>query len=175
MGGTGLEPVTPAWRFAGSRSRPYAPIRVTRRAQPGRSESGLSEVSLGAPWRTRAGPGTLVIVARYCVGPAMATDWDEETPARIDRHLISRAFGYFLPYWRRGLLSLLAIAAGAVLALAPALIAKKLIDHLSAHNATFSYVALLVGASLAAAIVNGIVNVGGSYLSTSIKHGSMAH
>ena len=59
-------------------------------------------------------------------------------------------------------LSVAAIAVGAVLGLAPALIAKKLIDHLSAHSATFSYLALLVGVGLAASILNGIVNVGSS-------------
>src|SRR5438128_1965790 len=113
-------------------------------------------------------------MARYCVGPVMATDWEEDAPVEIDRHLLARAFGYFLPYWRRGLLSLAAIAVGAVLGLAPALIAKKLIDQLSAGSATFSYVALLVGVGLAASIVNGVVNVGGSYLSTSISQGIMA-
>ena len=79
-------------------------------------------------------------MARYCVGPAMATDWEEEVSVEIDRHLIGRAFSYFLPYWRRGVLSVAAIAVGAVLGLAPALIAKKLIDHLSAGDTTFSYV-----------------------------------
>src|SRR5207244_8741594 len=72
------------------------------------------------------------------------------------------------------LLSLMAIGAGAVLGLAPALIAKKLIDHLSAHDATFSYVAVLVALGFGAAIANGIVNVAGSYLSTSISQGIMA-
>ena len=113
-------------------------------------------------------------MARYCVGPAMATDWEEDAPVEIDRRLVGRAFGYFLPYWRRALLSLIAIVAGAVLGLAPALIAKKLIDHLSAHDATFGYVAMLVAAGLGAAILNGIVNVGGSYLLTSISQGIMA-
>ncbi len=101
----------------------------------------------------------------------MAIDWEEDTPAQIDRHLIGRAF---IPYWRRGLLAVAAIAAGAVLGLAPALIAKELIDRLSAHDATFSYLAMLVAAGLAASIVNGLVNVGGSYLSTSISQGIMA-
>ncbi len=113
-------------------------------------------------------------MARYCVGPAMATDWEEDAPVEIDRRLIGRAFGYFLPYWRRGVLAVAAIAAGAVLGLAPALIAKKLIDHLSAGSATFSYVAMLVAGGLAAAVMNGVVNVGGSYLSTSISQGIMA-
>ena len=104
----------------------------------------------------------------------MATDWEEETPVEIDRRLIGRAFGYFVPYWRRAVLSVAAIAIGAVLGLAPALIAKKLIDHLSARNATFGYVATLVGLGVGAAILNGIVNVGGSFLSTSISQGIMA-
>src|SRR5262249_9809029 len=111
---------------------------------------------------------------RYCVGPAMATDWEEDGPVEINRTLVGRAFSYFLPYWRRGVLSLLTIAVGAVLGLAPALIAKRLIDHLSANDARFSYIAMLVGLGFGAALANGIVNVGGSYLSTSIGQGIMA-
>src|SRR5262249_39999872 len=107
-------------------------------------------------------------MARYCVGPAMANDWEEDGPVEISRCLVGRAFSYFLPYWRRGVLSVLTIAVGAVLGLAPALIAKKLIDHLSARDASFGYIAMLVGVGLGAAIANGIVNVAGSYLSTSI-------
>src|SRR5438128_702486 len=113
-------------------------------------------------------------MARYCVGPAMANDWEEDGPVEIDRRLVGRAFSYFLPYWRRGVLSLLAIVAGAALGLAPALIAKKLIDGLSAHDATCSYIAMLVALGFGAAILNGIVNVAGSYLSTSISQGIMA-
>src|SRR5262249_39919900 len=112
-------------------------------------------------------------MARYCVGPAMATGWGEDEAVRIDRRLVRRAFSYFLPYWRRGVLSLIAIAVGAVLGLAPALIAKNLIDSLSAKNASFGYVATLVALGFGAAILNGIVNVGGSYLSTSISQGIM--
>jgi hypothetical protein len=59
-------------------------------------------------------------MARYCVGPATASAWEEGAPVEINRRLVGRAFGYFLPYWRRALLSLLAIAVGAVLDLAPA-------------------------------------------------------
>lgn len=104
----------------------------------------------------------------------MATDWEEDGPVEISRRLVGRAFGYFLPYWRRGVLSLAAIVLGAVLGLAPALIAKKLIDHLSAHEATFGYIGMLVGLGFGAAIANGLVNVAGSYLSTSISQGIMA-
>src|SRR5262249_8532735 len=113
-------------------------------------------------------------MARYCVGPAMATDWEEDEAVRIDRRLVRRAFSYFLPYWRRGVLSLIAIAVGAVLGLVPALIAKNLIDSLSAKNASFGYVATLVAVGFGAAMLNGIGNVGGSYLSTSISQGIMA-
>jgi ATP-binding cassette subfamily B protein len=104
----------------------------------------------------------------------MATDWEDDGRVEINRRLVGRAFSYFLPYWRRGVLSLLAIVIGAVLGLAPALIAKKLIDHLSAHDATFGYIAMLVGLGFGAAIANGIVNVAGSYLSTSISQGIMS-
>ena len=104
----------------------------------------------------------------------MATDWEEDAPVVINRRLLGRAFSYFLPYLRRGLLSLLAIAVGAALGLVPALIAKKLIDSLSAGSATMSYVVTLVAIGFGAAVLNGIVNVGGSYLSTSISQGIMA-
>jgi ATP-binding cassette subfamily B protein len=113
-------------------------------------------------------------MARYCVGPSMATDWEEGTRVDLSRPLLRRAFSYFLPYSRRGVLSLVAIGAGAVLGLAPAWIAKRLIDSLSHGDTRFSYVAMLVGAGLGAAIANGIVNVAGSYLSTSISQGIMA-
>jgi hypothetical protein len=113
-------------------------------------------------------------MSRYCVGTAMAIDWDQDAPAQIDRHLIARAFGYFRPYWRRGLLSVAAISAGAVLALAPAFLSKKLIDHLSAQDARFSYIALLVIAGLVASIVSGLVGVADAYVSTSISQGIMS-
>src|SRR5437868_3652870 len=44
-------------------------------------------------------------MARYCVGPAMATDWEEDAPVEIDRRLVGRAFSYFLRYWRRDVMS----------------------------------------------------------------------
>src|SRR5262249_51763831 len=53
-------------------------------------------------------------------------------------------------------------------------IASMLFASLSANDATFSYVAMLVALGFGAAILNGIVNVGGSYLSTSISQGIMA-
>jgi hypothetical protein len=95
----------------------------------------------------------------YCVGPAMAADWEAEHVC-VTRRLVLRSFGYFLPYWRRGLLALGCIAAGAALGLVPALIAKKLIDHLSSPGPRFSHVLGLVGFALAAALVAGLIGGG---------------
>src|ERR671918_51422 len=36
----------------------------------------------------------------YCVGIAMATDWGDEEERGIDRRLVRRVLGYFVPYWR---------------------------------------------------------------------------
>jgi ATP-binding cassette subfamily B protein len=106
----------------------------------------------------------------------MAIDWDEEgdAPVQVDRRLIGRSFSYFRPYWRRGLISVAAISAGAVLALVPALVSKALIDHLSAHDAHFSYIAFLVAGGLVAAIASGLVGVADAYVSTSISQGIMS-
>src|SRR5262249_43598334 len=108
----------------------------------------------------------------------MAIDWDEdddgESRVCISRGLIARAFSYFLPYWRRGLLAVVGVAVSAAIGLVPALLAKKLIDHLTSPDARFGHVLALVVAGFAAAIVGGLVGVGQSYLSTSISQGIMS-
>src|SRR5262249_19130294 len=53
-------------------------------------------------------------------------------------------------------------------------IASMLFASLSAKHASFGYLATLVALGFGAAILNGIVNVGGAYLSTSISQGIMA-
>jgi hypothetical protein len=55
----------------------------------------------------------------------MAVDWGEDdVPVRVSRGLARRAFGYFAPYWPRGLLVAVCIAAESVLGLAPALVIR---------------------------------------------------
>src|SRR5919106_1464355 len=48
----------------------------------------------------------------YCVGIAMATDWGDEEERGIDRRLVRRVLGYFVPYWRA------AVVAGGLIGLA---------------------------------------------------------
>jgi ATP-binding cassette, subfamily B, bacterial len=103
----------------------------------------------------------------------MAVDWGEDDKPCISRGLIRRVFSYFLPYWRRGLLAIGAIGAGAVLGLAPAYLAKRLIDELTGANASFSTVVALVVAALLASVLSGLAGTAEAYLSTAISQGIM--
>src|SRR5579859_6250039 len=109
---------------------------------------------------------------RFCVGPSMAVDWGDDVPP-ISRGLLGRVFGYFLPYWRRGLLALLCIGATAGLGLAPALVTKGLIDYLGHPNRGLEPIALFVGAGVAASVAGGLVGVLQTYLGTAISQGIM--
>jgi ATP-binding cassette subfamily B protein len=102
----------------------------------------------------------------------MATDWGEDAESQcIDRGLIRRVMGYFRPYWRAGLIALACIAAAAVLGLAPALVFRALIDHLSAAHPSFGHVLLLVGLGVAAAIAGGLIGLMQSYIEERISQG----
>ncbi len=108
----------------------------------------------------------------YCVGITMATDWgDEEESRGLDRRLVRRVLGYFLPYWRAALIALVCIAVGAVLGLAPALVFRALIDELAGEQPTFGTVATLVGAGIAAAVVGGLIGLAEDYLTERISQG----
>lgn len=109
---------------------------------------------------------------RFCVGPSMAVDWGDDVPP-IGRGLLRRVFGYFLPYWRRGLLALLSIGATAGLGLVPALVTKALIDYLGHPSRGLGPIALFVGAGVAASVAGGLVGVLQTYLSTAISQGIM--
>jgi ATP-binding cassette subfamily B protein len=102
----------------------------------------------------------------------MAVDWGEDdADPRIEHRLLRRVFGYFRPYWRRGLLAFLSIVARSVLALAPAVVFKTLIDYLSKPSPGFGHVALVVAGGLAAAGGVGLLGVAESYLTESISQG----
>ena len=58
-------------------------------------------------------------------GESLTADLDEDAiRARHDRKLRRRVVRYFLPHWRRGLIVLILITAGAILGLVPALVTK---------------------------------------------------
>jgi ATP-binding cassette, subfamily B, bacterial len=108
----------------------------------------------------------------YCVGIAMATDWgDEEQSRGIDRRLVRRVLGYFLPYWRAALIALGCIAAGALLGLVPALVFRDLIDELASAEPRFDIVLVVVGAGIAAAIAGGLIGLAEDYLTERISQG----
>ena len=102
----------------------------------------------------------------------MAVDWGDQQ-VEIGRGLALRAMRSFLPYWRRGLLTLLCIGAAAGLGLAPALVTKGLIDYLGNPSQGAGPLLLLVAAGAAATVGAGLVGVLRTYLSTSISEGIM--
>src|SRR5919109_3693984 len=110
-------------------------------------------------------------MAQYCVGIAMATDWGADDSRGLDRRLVRRVLGYFIPYWRAALLALGCIAAGALLGLAPALVFRDLIDELARRDPEFGAVLALVGAGIAAAVVGGLIGLAEDYLTERISQG----
>ncbi len=108
----------------------------------------------------------------YCVGPSMAADWGDEAPA-LSRALARRVFGYFMPYWSRGLVVLACIGAMAALGLVPALVTKGVIDYLANPTAGIGPLALLVGAGVAASLAGGLVGVLRTFQQTAISEGIM--
>src|SRR2546427_6156327 len=108
----------------------------------------------------------------YCVGPSMAVDWGDEQP-RLSWCLLQRIFGYFLPYWRRGLVALTCIGAAAALGLVPALVTKGLIDYLAHPNGGLKPLVLLVAAGAIASLLGGLIAVLQSYMTTWISEGIM--
>jgi ATP-binding cassette subfamily B protein len=107
---------------------------------------------------------------RYCVGITMAIDWEDDD-RRLDERLARRALGYFRPYWRAAALAMACLLVGAALGLVPALVFKELIDYLADPDDGFLPVALLVGGSVVAAILGGLIGVAQSYLSERISQG----
>jgi ATP-binding cassette, subfamily B, bacterial len=108
----------------------------------------------------------------YCVGPSMATDWGEEQPV-LTRRLLQRVFRYFLPYWRRALVVLACIGAGAGLGLVPALVTKALIDFLAHPHGGFRQLALIVSAGVVATLAAGLVGILQSFQTNVISQGIM--
>jgi ATP-binding cassette subfamily B protein len=102
----------------------------------------------------------------------MAVDWGEdEAPAPVSRGLARRVFKYFSPYWPRGIVVTVCIAAESVLALVPAVVFRALIDYLGQPGGQLGHVLLLVAAGVGAAIAGGLIGVLDSYLTTVISEG----
>jgi len=102
----------------------------------------------------------------------MAVDWGEdEAPVQLTRGLLGRVFGYFSPYWGRGAVVAVCIAAESALGLAPAVVIRALIDYLGRPHGHYAHVLLLVTAGVAAALAGGLIGVADSYLTTVISEG----
>jgi ATP-binding cassette, subfamily B, bacterial len=115
-----------------------------------------------------------IMSMNYCVGMSMAIDWEDEEPPPLDRRLVRRVFGAFAPYYRLGALTLLFLLVGTALGLAPALLAKSLIDELASPSARFERVLLLVLAAVGTALISGLVGLAEEYLRVRISEGIIA-
>lgn len=78
------------------------------------------------------------------------------------------------PYRRQGALTLLCLVIGAALGLAPALLAKALIDELASPGAHFGRVLLLVAAVVGAGLAAGLIGLAEAYLRSLISEGIRA-
>src|SRR6266540_3073838 len=109
-------------------------------------------------------------MARYCVGASMEIDWGEEEPqARWDWCLAKRVFAYFRPYWRYGVAAIACLAAGAALALVPAVVTKAVVDALSHTDRAFGRVLALILLGVGASLVGGLVGTAESWCSATIS------
>jgi ABC-type transport system involved in Fe-S cluster assembly fused permease/ATPase subunit len=101
---------------------------------------------------------------RYCVGASMEIDWaGDDAPARWDWCLAKRVFGYFRPYWRRGLGAVGCLAAGAAIGLVPAVVTKGVIDALAHPSRRFADLAWLILLGVGASLVGGLIGVAESW------------
>jgi ATP-binding cassette, subfamily B, bacterial len=107
---------------------------------------------------------------RYCVGASMEIDWaEDDAQARWDWCLAKRVFGYFRPYWRRGLGAIACLAAGAMLGLVPAVVTKGVIDALAHPSERYGDLARLILLGVAASLVGGLIGVAESWFSATIS------
>jgi ATP-binding cassette subfamily B protein len=102
----------------------------------------------------------------------MAADWGDEAPP-LSRALARRVFGYFAPYWPRGLVVLVCIGLMAGLGLVPALVTKGVIDYLANPTAGISPLVLLVSAGVGASLAGGLIGVLRTFQQTAISQGIM--
>jgi ATP-binding cassette subfamily B protein len=107
---------------------------------------------------------------RYCVGASMEIDWaEDQAQAKWDWCLAKRVFGYFRPYWRRGLGAIVCLAAGAAIGLVPAVVTKGVIDALAHPSQRFADLARLILLGVAASLVGGLIGVAESWFSATIS------
>jgi ATP-binding cassette, subfamily B, bacterial len=91
----------------------------------------------------------------------------QDRPVQISRAMLLRIAGYFRPYWRQGLLTLVTVAAISVIGLGPPLLIRAIIDvALPDRDATL--LAILVVAMVAAPAVGGLLGVLQTYLNAQI-------
>ena len=110
---------------------------------------------------------------QQCDRPTVRIDWDNQAPARWDRQLVRRIYGYFRPYRRQGTGAVVCLAIQAVLGLAPALVTKAVLDYLTQSGGNFRHLLLLVTAGVTASLASGLIGVGETFFKATITQGIM--
>ncbi len=95
---------------------------------------------------------------------------DGDTPTRVDRALVRRVWGFARPYRRRLLLFLVTVTAGALIALAPPLLFKQIIDE-AIPNDDRALVTELAVIALVLALVSTALDVAQRYWSAIVGEG----
>src|SRR5919107_208453 len=93
-----------------------------------------------------------------------------DRPARVDRALVRRVWGFARPYRRRLLLFLITVTFGALLALAPPLLFKQIIDD-AIPNSDRALVTTLALIALGLALVSTALDVAQRYWSAIVGEG----
>ncbi len=97
-------------------------------------------------------------------GRAFGRYAQEDLPKpRITKSLLKRILSYFRPYWKYLALSLFAISVSSLLGLVPPLLTRSMIDT-ALPGRDLGLLAMLTGASLAATVALGLIDVGSNYL-----------
>src|SRR5215210_1588032 len=95
---------------------------------------------------------------------------DGDAPTRVDRALVRRVWGFARPYRRRLLLFLVTVTAGALIALAPPLLFKRIID-VAIPNGDRGLVTTLAVVALVLALVSTALDVAQRYWSAIVGEG----
>lgn len=103
-----------------------------------------------------------------------ATSLPRRLPRKHWQPVARRALGYLQPYRVRMTIAVLCVALSSVLALAPALAVRGLVDHLTGPHASFGSAARLIALALMATLVASLLGVAQNYLTLTVSESVVA-